>query len=304
MRSASFWAGAAGILFTGLAASAPSLAQQYVPAQAHIGNAAAVGNASQPGAKPKSAADKPAAKPATQVATAAAAQPAATTAPSHAPAATSGAPQVFLLKGLADVFSSGLDKLAERLRARGVVGQVASHAQWDTLADAAIARYRAGQRGAIVVAGHSLGADAAVDFANRLYAAKVPVALVMTFGPLQFRPVMGNVSRAVNYFQANSAWHGQILRGKDFKGSLTNVQLDNAPDVNHFNIEKVDRIQFEAVNRIVAAVGGGGPRKAPAPAATASGEAAPATTSTTTEQKPADGTAAAGAATAAPAKEN
>jgi hypothetical protein len=211
---------------------------------------------------------------------------------SATPHAGPNTPQVFLLKGLADIFSSGLDNLAVKLRARGIVGQVASHASWDTLADTAIARYRAGHRGAIIVAGHSLGADAAVDFARRLYDAKVPVALVITFGPLQFRPVMGNVSRAVNYYQANSAWHGQILRGKDFRGSLANIDLENAPDVNHFNIEKVDRIQIEAVNRIVAAIGGGA-RKAPA--------AAPAATAATPEAKPADGTAAAGAA---PAKAN
>ena len=99
LRSAGFWAGTAGILFVGLAASAPSLAQQYVPAQVNIGNAAAVSSATQPGAKPARA------KPATQVATApAAGQPAAHPAASPA-ATTSGTPQVFLLKGLADVFS-------------------------------------------------------------------------------------------------------------------------------------------------------------------------------------------------------
>jgi len=290
MRSAGFWAGTAGILFAALTASTPSAAQQHVPADVSA-------------TKVTSAAHTAAAKPAE--ATQATVRTTAVGNIHVARAATQGnQPQVFLLKGLADVFSSGLDKLADRLRARGVVGQVASHASWDTLADAAIARYRAGQRGAIIVAGHSLGADAAIDFARRLYDAKVPVALVMTFGPLQFRPVMGNVARAVNYYQANSAWHGQILRGKDFRGSLANVQLDNAPDVNHFNIEKVDRIQIEAVNRIVAAIGGGGARKAPAAAATpatANAGDAPATTSATPEAKPADGSA---SAVAEPAKSN
>lgn len=285
MRSAGFFAAAATFLL--IAGTTDSAFAQYTPTPV---SPAKIGTAQAKPAQTKTASAKPAGD---QVVTRTASVPAT------APAAHSGsnAPQVFLLKGLADVFSSGLDKLGERLRARGIAGQVASHAQWDVLADAAIARYRAGQRGAIVIAGHSLGADAAVDFANRLYAAKVPVALVITFGPLQFRPVMGNVARAVNYYQANSAWHGQILRGKDFKGSLANIDLENAADVNHFNIEKIDRIQLEAVSKIAAAVGGGGQRKpaTPAAATATAGESAPATTSATPDQKPADGTAAAGA---------
>jgi hypothetical protein len=290
MRSAGFWAGTAGILAV-LAVSAPSLAQQSVSAQVSATRASTTKVSSVAQAKPAASAH------------AATTHTIHTAAATHAVRGGSNAPQVFLLKGLADVFSSGLDKLAARLHARGINGQVASHASWDTLADTAIARYRAGQRGAIIVAGHSLGADAAVDFARRLYDAKVPVALVITFGPLQFRPVMGNVARAVNYYQSNSAWHGQILRGKDFRGSLANVNLDNAADVNHFNIEKVDRIQIEAVNKIAAAIGGA--RKAPAaaaaPATANAAEPAASATGTATEQKPADGTAAAGAA---PAKAN
>jgi hypothetical protein len=108
----------------------------------------------------------------------------------------------------------------------------------------------------VVIAGHSLGADAAVSMAQRLNAAKVPVALVMTFGPLSNPRATPNVARAVNYYQANSAWHGQIVRGPGFHGSLLNINLDKAADVNHFNIEKIDRIQNEAVARIAGAIGG------------------------------------------------
>ena len=312
MRSAGFGLVSAALLVA-LTMSPPALAQQSAPAEAEKAPASAA-PAAEPAppasivaAEPTAAPAKPTGKPAKAKA-GATGTPAATSAGTHAaltPAPTvsahvvSNAPQVFLLKGLADIFSSGLDKLGERLRARGVMVQVASHASWDTLADAAIARYRAGQRGAIIVAGHSLGADAAIDIARRLYDAKVPVALVITFGPLQFRPVMGNVAQAVNYYQANSAWRGKILRGSDFKGSLSNIDLENAADVNHFNIEKVDRIQFEAVNKIVAAARrGGAPRKpaSPAPATAATGEAAPATTSAaTTEAKPVEGSASAAA---------
>jgi hypothetical protein len=178
-----------------------------------------------------------------------------------------GVPQIFLLKGLADVFSSGMDKLHAKLQARGIASVVASHAASDRLADEVIARYRAGDRTPIIIVGHSLGADAAVTMSQRLNSAHVPVALVVTFGPVGFPRVMGNVSRAINFYQANSAWHGQIARGPGFRGSLTNVDLENAIDINHFNIEKADRLQAQAIAQIVSVIGR---RRAPAkPAATA-----------------------------------
>ena len=39
-----------------------------------------------------------------------------------------------------------------------------------------------------------------------------------------------------------------------FRGSLTNVNLDSAADINHFNIEKADRLHAETIARISAIV--------------------------------------------------
>jgi len=168
-------------------------------------------------------------------------------------------PHIYLLKGLADVFSSGMDTLAAKLRARGIVARVASHASSDSLADELIAEYRAGAHGPIVICGHSLGADAAVSMAQRLNAARIPVKLVITFGLLGYPHVPGNVARATNFYQSDSAWHGQLVRGPGFRGPMNNVNLDNAPGVNHFNIEKVDLTQNQAVAQIVAAIGASRP---------------------------------------------
>jgi hypothetical protein len=191
----------------------------------------------------------------------------------EAPRRATATAHIYLLKGLADVFSSGMDSLAEKLRRRGIVARVASHASSDLLAEEVIRAYRGGSRAPVIIAGHSLGADAAVTMSQRLYEAKVPVALVMTFGPLGNPPVMSNVARAVNYYQSSSAWRGVLVRGSGFRGSLANVNLDAAPDVNHFNIEKVDRIQSEAVNRIISAIGGARKPAEPKPAPTPAGEA-------------------------------
>jgi len=162
--------------------------------------------------------------------------------------------QVYLLKGLADIFSSGMDFLQGKLRARGIVGEVGSHADGEELAQSAIAQWRGGARGPIIIIGHSLGADAAIKMAERLGAAGVPVALLVTFSPVDSAPVSANVARAVNYFQSTSAWHGRITRGAGFGGALENVDLAEAPGITHFNIEKAEWLHAATMAKVLALI--------------------------------------------------
>jgi pimeloyl-ACP methyl ester carboxylesterase len=163
--------------------------------------------------------------------------------------------RIYLLKGLADVFSTGMDFLHAKLQARGIVGEVHSHAEWQTLADSAIARWRSGAHGPIIIIGHSLGADAAIQMAQKLGDAQVPVALLVAFSPMDSGPANANVARAVTYFQSNSAWHGRITRGNGFHGAMESVDLATAPDITHFNIEKADNLHAATIARVVAIVG-------------------------------------------------
>src|SRR5215471_6739222 len=162
--------------------------------------------------------------------------------------------QVYLLKGLADIFSSGMDFLQAKLQARGVVGEVHSHAEVEPLAQSAIAKWRGGAHGPIIIIGHSLGADAAITMAQRLGNAQVPVALLVTFGPVESAPVQANVGRAVNYFQSNSLWHGQIIPAAGFHGVLENVDLARAPGITHFNIEKAEQLHSATIAKVLAVV--------------------------------------------------
>jgi pimeloyl-ACP methyl ester carboxylesterase len=165
----------------------------------------------------------------------------------HGPRA-SNAPQVFLLKGLADVFSAGMDTLAAKLAQRGIPARVANHSTSDSLADDVVRRYKAGGRGPVVIIGHSLGADAAVEMAQRLNEARVPVALVVGFGPTRSFDMPPNVARAVNYYSGYTSWRG---------ARVANVNTDGTAGVNHFNVDKIDRLQNETVSRVIAAIGGG-----------------------------------------------
>ncbi len=158
--------------------------------------------------------------------------------------------QIYLLKGLADVFSSGMDYLQAKLQARGIVGEVHSHSEWETLAESAIAKWHSGAHGPIIIIGHSLGADAAILMAQKLGDAQVPVALLVAFSPVNSGPANANVARAVTYFQSNSAWHGQITRGAGFHGVLENVDLAGVQGITHFNIEKVDSLHAATIAKV------------------------------------------------------
>jgi hypothetical protein len=162
--------------------------------------------------------------------------------------------QVYLLKGLADIFSSGMDFLQAKLQARGVTGEVHSHADWEKLAKSAAEKWHGGAHGPIIIIGHSLGADAAILMASKLGESGVPVALLVTYSPVDSGPAYGNVAHAVNFFQSNSAWHGQITRGNGFHGALENVDLANAPGITHFNIEKADNLHAQTIAKVLAIV--------------------------------------------------
>ena len=159
--------------------------------------------------------------------------------------------QVYLLKGLADIFSSGMDFLQAKLQARGIVGEVHSHSEAEELAHSAIAKWRSGARGPIIIIGHSLGVDAAIAMAQRLGAAGVPVALLVTFSPVDSASASANVARAVNYFQSGSAWHGQITRGAGFRGALENVDLAQTPGITHWNIEKAEPLHAATIAKVL-----------------------------------------------------
>lgn len=163
---------------------------------------------------------------------------------------------VYLLRGLANVFSGGMDVLTYRLQQHGVSASVHSYLEFEALAADAAGRYQTG-KGPIVIVGHSYGADAAASMAARMKERGAPVALIVLFGPTFDLPIPSNVSRVVNYHQSQSPlWRGTAIKGPGFRGTIANVNLDNDVSVTHFNIEKIDRLHAETIGKIVALTGG------------------------------------------------
>lgn len=161
---------------------------------------------------------------------------------------------IHLFRGLEGA-SFGMDDLAARLARSGVQAVVHNHGEAGMVAEAVASGVRAGARhGAVVLAGHSLGAGAAIQVAEQLR--DVPVRLIVTFDPVAPLAVPGNVARLVNYYQSNNGWGQAIGRGPGFHGALTNIDLRDRPDIDHFTIDRNPRLVSEAAALIRGASGG------------------------------------------------
>jgi len=159
---------------------------------------------------------------------------------------------VYLLRGLANVFSTGLDDLDEKLTKRGITATVHNHLETDTLAEQAARLQKAG-KGPIVIVGHSLGADAAVSMAERMKDLGATVALIVIFGANGKLTAPSNVRRVVNYHLGSAV----VVPGPGFKGTISNINLDGDGRINHLNIEKSNHLHLIVIPKIQAVVRGG-----------------------------------------------
>ena len=92
-----------------------------------------------------------------------------------------GLPHVYLMRGLMNVFSLGMDQLAVLIARHGIEASVYNHAEADAVVSKIGGRYSAGDRKPIILIGHSLGADAVMMMAQSLDRAGIPVALIVPF---------------------------------------------------------------------------------------------------------------------------
>jgi hypothetical protein len=161
--------------------------------------------------------------------------------------------RVILLRGWFGVFSTGLDEIAEALKAKGIRAEVAGHLYWKTAADDIVRERSEGKTDALVLVGHSQGANNVIDMARVLEAHNVPIALLVTLAPYQQNPVPANVIRAINYYQS-SGWGAPVTAEPGFHGKLSNIDVRDDSTVSHINIDKSARIQSEIEREIGAVV--------------------------------------------------
>ena len=162
-------------------------------------------------------------------------------------------PHVYLMRGLLNVFSLGMDQLAAQIQSRGIDASVYNHSVADSVVSRIVQEYRAGDRGPYILIGHSLGADAVMTMAQQLDHQGVPVALVVPFDGTGAYAAPSNVACVVNLTQRKYAY---MVPGAGFHGKLSNVDVSSDTSIDHFTIDKSPRLQAVAVRSVLQAVHG------------------------------------------------
>jgi len=173
-----------------------------------------------------------------------------TAAKAQAALPTAAQVQVDLFRGLADIFSRGMDTLTDKLSRQGYSARVYSTDGWQSVARRIADQYARGHKDIIVAIGHSLGANATIDLANALDRQNIPIELVVTFDATEPRQVPKNVLHLVNFYQ-NNGFGKTLTPGPGFQGELTNYDLTADRSLSHTTIDKSPRLHAQVIAKIV-----------------------------------------------------
>jgi len=158
--------------------------------------------------------------------------------------------EIILLRGLANIYSKGMDVIGDRLVAKGVDARVYNHSAWENLAIDIVRRSKKKKVSyPIIIMGHSLGGNASVQMATYLGKRGVPVSYVVAFDPTVTNYAGPKVKRVVNYYLPNG--ENKVRRGPGFTGKLSNVNVSNIAGITHTTVEKTRKLQNRAINTVM-----------------------------------------------------
>lgn len=160
--------------------------------------------------------------------------------------------KIYLLRGLTNVLSPGIDQLATDLRKRNMDVTIANHAFSDSLANEAIEECKSRRVSSVVLVGHSLGASAAVSMAEKLRQARLRVALIVTLDPVVRTVVPNNVHVLKNYY-LSSGVGTKVDPGGKFHGVLQNLDMGRDAQLGHVSLTTAPLIQKKIMRDILAA---------------------------------------------------
>ena len=146
--------------------------------------------------------------------------------------------EIYLMRGLANTFSRGIDDLTAKMRRQGYDAVNFSYTQWPAVATDITLRQQSEEISfPIIIIGHSLGGNESSKFANYLGERGIPVEYVVTLDPVETGVVGQGVKNVVNYYLPKSA-DNRLLAGKGFNGKIENIDVSHDAKVSHTNIDK------------------------------------------------------------------
>ena len=167
-------------------------------------------------------------------------------------AAPASAEEVYLFRGGFDIFSTGMNQMANELRAKKVKASSQSFMSWQSVANDIVKRSKTKKVSyPIILLGHSFGADAVTEFANFLGQNGISTELVIAFDATGTRTLTKGAKKVINY---RSSQIGPFVKGPGFRGSLSHIDVSKY-GANHFTIEQVKEVQALAMKEVLAKVG-------------------------------------------------
>ncbi|MGI9352932.1 MAG: hypothetical protein ACR2O3_15320 [Rhizobiaceae bacterium] len=158
--------------------------------------------------------------------------------------------EVYLLRGLANVFSRGMDTLGVKMVRKGLDARVYNHAAWRELADNILLRAKRKRVSyPIIIMGHSLGANASTSMAKYLGDRGVKVQYVVTFDPTVPTAVGKNVNRVVNFYLPNDDHTNVVKKAPGFRGIVKNINVRGVRGITHTTVEKDAKFHAEVIKR-------------------------------------------------------
>ena len=135
---------------------------------------------------------------------------------------------VYMFRGIINVFSLGLDEIAENLRKRGVKVTVLNHLSSSQAYNEILAGGSSRRPGTrpLVLVGHSLGANAALALSKKLAEKNIKVNLVITLDPTASGPLSSNVGRYINYHFGDVGLRGYSDTPEDLRRRVQNINLN------------------------------------------------------------------------------
>jgi pimeloyl-ACP methyl ester carboxylesterase len=153
--------------------------------------------------------------------------------------------RVVLLRGLGNIFSTGMNTLEDKLRRAGFDASSHNHVEWRGQADAVLDLARKHQLPRpFAVIGHSLGADDGIRLASEVGQAAQVADLLVTFDPVMLGSVPAGPAFVRNYYQTSGAWGRGLEAGRGFAGVLENRAVEGD---NHFTIDKDPGLHAEVI---------------------------------------------------------
>jgi hypothetical protein len=171
---------------------------------------------------------------------------------------------VYLIRGLIGVFSTGMDELSTKIEQSGVRARVFQDNQHSYLANAIVREYEGVKNPEpLILIGHSYGADDVVRVSRVLNKKGIRVDLMVTFDATVPPKVPANVAATYNYYQSQPTDVIPMFRGIALApdgaagGTLVNMDLRKdrtdllQPGTNHINIDKNGPLQDEVVKKVL-----------------------------------------------------